>query len=933
MNLPVSSAGLLRALKGLRLAFVFLSAFLVHSATLYLGALLPSAHPSTNTVWPATGAALALLLLWGYRMLLPIALSILLAKWGQSLADPAWMLFATSRLLIAASVVFLMRRAGFSNDLGRSRDFWALLLLPSLIGGPLFGGVQAYFFVADGHASAEMYSALWFQGWAEYALGAWSVTPFILLWFSRAGLSYRKRQIILGAMGYLFLALLIRCFITGDLHWGAYALVAPVLLWIHSNLGSRGAMLATGVASVTAAFLTSASRAQSLGPFQNAGLFDEWAAVTGVALANLLLCAVFENSGGRSEEAAAREARYRTLLESTTDVLTIADIDGTIRYESPSVKSILGYTPDERIGTNIFEAMDPRDTPAAMEAFARGVNHPGRVESAEFRYRHKNGQWCYLNAYGTNHLLNPAIGGVVITSRDVTDRRMQEDRLRALSTATEQSPVSIVITDVGGRIEYVNRKFEEVTGFSRQEAMGSNPRILKSGEQPREFYEAMWKAILDGQTWKGEFHNKRKGGELFWESATISPIKDESGKITHFLAIKEDITEKRRLEEQYRQAQKMEAVGQLAGGVAHDFNNLLTVILGYTDMFLQQIPPADPMHAEMLEMKQAGQRAAKLTGQLLAFSRRQVIQPKSVDLNQLLKNFDPMARRLLGENIELVMSFEDGLPPVRVDVSQIEQVLINLVVNARDAMPSGGKIVVSTRHFDADEPFVGQYPEIGGARRFVCFEVSDTGTGMTAEVRSRVFEPFFTTKPKGKGTGLGLSTVYGIVKQLEGFIYVDSEPGKGTTFRVLLPPSQEGIVGVSSGQSGEGDMPHGGESVAVVEDETVVRSLTVKVLRQCGYRVEEFANGEEAWQALKHRARPPDLVVSDLMMPLMGGKELGRILKEKFPQLKMIFMSGYTDQQDIREGRLGQADEFLQKPFSPSGLAQLVRRTLDGRRP
>ena len=374
--------------------------------------------------------------------------------------------------------------------------------------------------------------------------------------------------------------------------------------------------------------------------------------------------------------------------------------------------------------------------------------------------------------------------GVLGTYEDVTERKQMDEKVRQLSRAVEQSPVSIVITNKDGNIEYVNRKFTEVTGYSFSEAIGKNPRILKSGELPAELYQRMWECIRDGQEWRGEFHNRKKNGELFWELSMISPIFNAAGAITHYLAVKEDITERKQLEEQLRQSQKMEAFGQLAGGIAHDFNNLLTIIQGNVAL-LQE--PLNPDQAGCLvEISKASERAANLTRQLLTFSRRQIFQPKPLDLNEVVANTSKMLQRLIGEHIGLETHFAPGGAPIQADRTMMEQILMNLAVNSRDAMPKGGRLVIQTAAVVVSQADAEANPKARPGS-FIRLKVTDTGCGMAPETLERIFEPFFTTKEVGKGTGLGLATVFGIVEQHHGWIEVESKLNRGTTFYIYLP--------------------------------------------------------------------------------------------------------------------------------------------------
>jgi len=371
----------------------------------------------------------------------------------------------------------------------------------------------------------------------------------------------------------------------------------------------------------------------------------------------------------------------------------------------------------------------------------------------------------------------------------------------------------------------------------------------------------------------------------------------------------------------------MEAIGCLAGGIAHDFNNLLTVIKGYSQLSSIELKEGDPLRGNIDEIQNATDRAASLTRQLLAFSRRQVMEMKVLDLNTLLRDLEKMLRRIIGEDIELAIQPAEDLGRVRADVGQIEQVIMNLAVNAKDAMPSGGKLTIETANVELDESYARSHVDVKQGH-YVMFSVNDTGVGMSPEVRERIFEPFFTTKEKGKGTGLGLSTTYGIVKQSEGHIWVDSVQGKGTTFKIYLPRVNEPREAITEEILKE-ELPRGDETILIVEDEEEVRKLARKILEKQGYRILETLNGDDALLACETRKSPIHLMLTDIVMPGMSGSELARLLKPLYPEIRILYMSGYTDNAIVRHGALGKGVNYIQKPFTMEGLARKVREVLD----
>ena len=516
--------------------------------------------------------------------------------------------------------------------------------------------------------------------------------------------------------------------------------------------------------------------------------------------------------------------------------------------------------------------------------------------------------------------------GVIGTYEDITERKRVEAEHTRLVTAIEQAAETLMVTDIRGTIEYVNPAFTRITGYSREEVLGQNPRILKSGKQDQVFYQQLWATILRGEIWHGELINRRKEGNLYTEEMNIAPVRDALGEVTHFIATKQDVTEHKQLGQQLIQAQKMEAVGRLAGGVAHDFNNLLTIINGYAALLSEETSTEDPRRARLKEILMAGERAASLTRQLLAFSRRQVLEPRVLNLNSVLADIEKMLRRLIGEDVELVSTLKPDVGRVKVDPGQIEQVIMNLALNARDAMPEGGKLLIETSNVEIDEKYVRSHsPMMPG--KYVMVAVSDTGCGMDLDTQAHIFEPFFTTKEEGRGTGLGLATVYGIVKQSGGFIWVYSEPGRGSTFKIYLPFIEENVPKAKPAKVRTKQVK-GSETVLVVEDEGGVRSLVCQTLASQGYKVLEAAGAAQALKISEQHTEPIHLLLTDVVMPQTDGKKLAMRLSTLHPETKVLYMSGYTDDAIVRHGILNVGTSFLQKPFLPRVLLLKIREVL-----
>jgi len=497
---------------------------------------------------------------------------------------------------------------------------------------------------------------------------------------------------------------------------------------------------------------------------------------------------------------------------------------------------------------------------------------------------------------------------------------------RRLMAAIEQTPESILITDTRGQILYVNPAFERVAGYTRAEAIGQNVRLVRSGRHDAGFYLELWQRISAGQVWQGRFINARKDGSHYTEDAVIAPVRDEQGVIVNYIAVKRDITHELEMEERFRQTQKMDMIGRLAGGVAHDFNNILTAIFGNTDLALLDLPVGHVARPSIEEIRQAAERAAGLTRQLLAFARRQMIEPRVLDVNELIVNLNRMLNRLIGEDIELVTRAAPEVAPIKADAGQLEQVVLNLVVNARDAMPEGGTLTLGTANVTLDDAYALAHPNVT-AGDYVLVSVTDTGTGMTDEVKQHIFEPFFTTKEQGKGTGLGLATCFGIIQQSQGHIEFESQPGQGTTFRVYLPRLRESAV-ASSSRPFASSLPRGTETLLLVEDDLMLRRLMSRVLRNLGYTVLEAGNGQEALGLARAQGSGFHLLLTDVVMPAMNGKTLADQVGSLYPGARVMFMSGYVSNEIVREAMTKPGAFYLQKPFTLPELTAKVREAL-----
>ena len=514
------------------------------------------------------------------------------------------------------------------------------------------------------------------------------------------------------------------------------------------------------------------------------------------------------------------------------------------------------------------------------------------------------------------------------SQHELVERKRAEEDLRKLSVAVEQSPASIVITNTSGTIEYVNTHFTELTGYTIDEAVGQNPSILKTGETGTDEYRLLWETILAGGEWRGEFHNRKKDGDLYWEQALIAPIRDENNVITHFIAIKEDVTERKQLERQLRHSQKMDAIGQLAGGIAHDFNNILTAIVGYASIMQLKLPENSPLKKNVEQITIAAERGASLTQGLLAFSRKQASNPVVVELNELINRVHQLLLRFISDEIHLEINLDQQSLPVLADSGQIEQVLMNLSTNAREALPQGGSIVITTEAVTLDSDFI-LARGFGKPGRYALLTFADSGDGIETEVVKHIFEPFYTTKELGKGTGLGLSIAYGIIKEHNGYIVCHSTIGLGTIFQIFLPllDTITAVKEVTLQEKEKDDQAQ--DYILFAEDHEASRVLCRDILEEFGYSVIEAVDGEDALEKFREHSGRISLVLLDVIMPKMNGREVYEAILAIVPSMRILFCSGYARDVVINQGGLDVAMNYLPKPFTPKELLMKIREVLD----
>jgi two-component system, cell cycle sensor histidine kinase and response regulator CckA len=760
------------------------------------------------------------------------------------------------------------------------------------------------------------------------------------------------------------------------------------------------------------------------------------------------------------EELRINEARMRLAFDTAQIGFWDWDIAHGTQVWSDACKTLLALPPDTPTNLEVLmSCVHPEDRDRMMASINDSITQK-REHLIEYRAVWPDGSIHWQAAMGRVFFDHTGKATRMVgIAMNIDGRKQAEQRLQLQAAALEAAANSIVITDKSGNISWTNPAFTRLTGYTLEEVQGKNPRVLNSGQNNPVLYKNLWQTILKGDTWRGEIVNRRKDGTVYSEEQVITPVRSEDGEITHFIAIKDDITkrkqrdaelkqaeekyralfedamvgiyqslpegrfinvnpalakicgyetpqeliteihdlahdwyvdpkrrdefkrmlakkgaihdfeyqarrkdgskiwllqnarevrgdhgnlmyyegtvhditERRSLEDQLRQAQKMEAVGRLAGGIAHDFNNALSVINGYSELLQMSLSSDETLKKQAGEIQVAGQRAATLTRQLLAFSRKQTIQPSVLDVNSVITELEKMLHRLIGEDVRLEITLGEQLWPIKVDQGQLEQVFMNLAVNSRDAMPNGGKLLIETCNINLDEMYVRRHP-YAKAGAYVMLSISDTGLGMDKETQSRIFEPFFTTKEMGKGTGLGLSTVYGIVKQSQGYVSVYSEVGKGTTFKIFFPKS-EGEAQVLPSRLAAVPASGHQETILLVEDDRSLRELTKRSLQNRGYKIIEAEDGKAGIEVARQYGGAIHLLLTDVIMPGLSGAELAKHLSVQRPDIKVLYMSGYTDDLIAYHGILDAGTMFIEKPFDLNSLLTKIYAALNSRKP
>ena len=621
-----------------------------------------------------------------------------------------------------------------------------------------------------------------------------------------------------------------------------------------------------------------------------------------------------------------------SLLDNIPGIVYRGMPDWSLTFIGGEVEQLTGYTAREMLGESTLwrGLIHSDDIGEVSESIRSAVCRRERILRTECRIVRKDGEVRWVSdrrqmMYDDSGVLL-CVDGLCM---DITEQKRAGEERRRLAAAVAHAADAIIVTDAEWNVQYVNSAFEKVTGYAKEEVLGKNPYIFAAQREKARVFLGIEQKIRSGSPWKGRLRNQRKDGAPLEQDIVISPIRDPAGKVVNHVVAGRDITREVQFEKQAQAAQHMEAVGTLAGGIAHDFNNALTGIIGFAELLRMRLAKEPKLQGDVDEILKCAERATTLTRQLLAFARRQMIEPVSLDLNAVVGDLVRLMKQVSGEQIEVRTRLTGGIPPVFADRGQLEQVLLNLCLNSRDAMPGGGEFLVSTDAVFWEKDRMENLAVIP-AGRYVLLTVADNGCGMDKATAQRAFEPYFTTKPRGKGTGLGLSMVYGIVKQNGGFVFLDTCPGGGTTFRIYYPAS----VAVSEEKEGKGETEEpssvkgGTETILLAEDEEAIRTLAERSLRGYGYDVRVARDGEEAVSLFE--ADPEiSIAVLDVVMPRMGGKEALDAMRLLRPGLRALFTSGYSTDRIHESFVLLPGIEFLPKPYSPSFLARRIREVLD----
>ncbi len=897
-----------------------------------LGLAFPQFDGNICLLWPPAGIALAAMILGGVKYWPGVFLGVLLInlRHGTPLSYSP-IIAATNALGPVLGAYWLRSVFDFRTDFARQKDLFAFLSVGA-IGSMAVGATGGVFalWLADIVPTDSLRKA-WAIWWMGDTMGVLLAAPPILTFhyasiaLFRNAIKRLETWILLGVLSSIALVVFQDLFSLGEREMILAFLPFPILIWIALRTDVLTASLANLILSCIAILGT----ATGLTPFARGddqmGLLILWVYLGTVSLMTLLVTALQAERVAAEEHVLNSKLELETIFRALPDLYFRMNSEGVILDFRATDLHDLYVAPSLFLGRRMQDVVPAEVAKQIAAAMAQALSQREAVE-LEYALPRDRGRQDFEARF-----VSMADDQVLAVVRNITERkhavqdlRRSEARFRAFM---ENTPAIAYVKDAQGRYVYANRRWEAQFPSPRLDWLGNDDYAFWPMETAS-LFRASDQLLLDSRkTVEKSESGPVPGGEVrHWFTLKFLLDSDIGEPLIGGVTL--DITQAKRLEEQLRQSQKMEAVGQLAGGVAHDFNNLLTIINGYSSFMLASAGNDHPWQSFLKDILHSGERAADLTRQLLAFSRKQILQPSVVDINQIIEENGKMLRRTLGDHLRLVTTLAPYLPLVKIDPGQLEQAIVNMAVNARDAMPVGGDLTLATSIIPYDPAaapaFAGMMPVA-----HVLLRIADTGTGMDAATRARVFEPFFTTKGVGKGTGLGLSMVYGFVQQSGGHIDVVSEPGQGTRFDILLPtcsePSQKPQAKLLPAP-----MPRGDETILLVEDEAAVRSLARTILESCGYTVVEAHHGKEAIAIAARYTEPLHLLLTDMQMPQLNGRLLADQLTAERPHLKVLFISGFAESELSDHGVVRNRFPLLEKPFSPTGLANRVRETLDG---
>jgi two-component system, cell cycle sensor histidine kinase and response regulator CckA len=895
-------------------------------------------------VWAPSGIALAAILLFGYRMWWGVALGACLFSFVQGTPGAFFTLATAFGNTIGAVIcAYLLEHfIQFQYSMARVKFVTGFILFACLLGTTVNAAFNVIGLCYSGQLPWDQ--LLWKQvfttvvvWWVPNAMGALVVTPLILAWAAPSSVRWSRPRIVEAV--FCGAGLLVGTqlsfnswFVYGMENYPLAYLPYPFLVWAALRFGLRGATTGTFVVSALSIY----ELLHQLGPFWAGRGHDQTSLmligcyIGVVAVGDLLLAAAAVEREAAVRDTIKSECRYRGVVEDQTDLICRFKPDGTLVFVNQAYCRFHGGQPENWIGSNFFQALPAEDREIPLSDFAR-LTPANPIQTYDNKVVVGAGQFiwqrCMVRALFDEEGQRVEFQAVV---QDVTRSKQSEEALRRgeerLQAILHSMPDGVIVLDESGLVTLFNPAAEKIFQRKANQVLDRSSAELFAGADRKKYGKYLASQSGEGQAGVIEVSALQPDGGLLPIDVAVSEISRGGARMS--IVVVRDISARKKLEDQYRQAQKMEAVGRLAGGIAHDFNNLMQAILGYINLLDRRLPLGDPNHEAVEQIQKSLAHASSLTRQLLAFSRKQVLTPKLLPLNTAVSDMNHLLQRVLGETIQLKLKLAMPVPWIRADPGQMEQLILNLAINARDAMPQGGTLGIETSNIEFRRETALASGRIA-AGSYAVLRISDTGHGMSPEVQAHLFEPFFTTKGNGKGTGLGLSNVYGVVKQSGGEITVNTQEGRGTTFEIYLPRFDGSVAEVEPPPVLPAQTTHGTETVLLVEDEELVRMMLVEVLKAADYNVLDARHGADALELAERHQGPIDLLVTDMTMPGFSGSELARRLAIPRPNMRVLFISGYTDVEVSQLGKVNQPVQYLQKPFHPDAFLTKTRQILD----